>query len=223
VVEKVIIIGHAITAEIFYDYLSRDPNIEVVAFAVHEAYLDKATMFGKPVVAFEKLTAAFPPADYKVINAVGYSNLNKNREMTFLQAKEKGYTVLSYIHPDASNFAKSIGEGVFVMPGSRIEPFATVRDNSIICSNVVIAHHSTIEENCWIASGTVVSGAALVKRNSFLGVNATVVNKVVVGEYNIIGAQTLITKNTASGGVYISKSGEQHRFPSQDYAKHFLA
>ncbi len=92
--------------------------------------------------------------------------------------------------------------------------------NSLIWANVTLAHHSSIAENCWLASGAVISGQAQVMRNSFIGVNATIVNKVVIAEYNIIGAGVLITKNTKASSVYLARSGEVHRFSSDDYVQY---
>jgi sugar O-acyltransferase (sialic acid O-acetyltransferase NeuD family) len=221
--KKIIILGHTNAAEIFFAIISKDPLYEVSGFSVHQKYIDKDSLFGVKVVPFETLTNHFPPNEYEILNAVGYGNVNRNREKTYVAAKEAGYTLMSYIHPSASNLADHIGESVFVMPGAVIEPYATVGSNSVICSNTVIAHHSKVEEHCWVASGAVVSGGATIKRNSFIGVNATIVNNTVIEEYNIIGAQTLIAKNTAASGVYLSRTGEQHRFSSEVYAKHFLA
>ncbi len=221
--ERVVILGHTNAAQIFYAILKDDPNIEVAAFSVHERYRDKNDIFGIPLVSFEKLVDQFHPDEYKILNAVGYGNVNQNREQTYIAAKTAGYGLISYIHPSAINLAERIGEGVFVMPGAVIEPYSEIGTNTVICSNTVIAHHSFVGDNCWIASGTVISGGAIVKRNSFVGVNATVVNNIIVEEYNIIGAQTMVAKNTSKNGVYLSRPGEPHRFTSEDYAKHFLA
>lgn len=221
-VENVVIIGSEINAKIIFDIITREPTITVSAFAVHHSFLTSKELFGKKVIPFENLTKDFPPTDFKLINAVGYSNLNKNREKIFNEAKQLGYSFLTYIHHAATNFSQNIGEGALVMPGAIIEPFATIGFNSVIWSNVVIAHNATIEENCWIASGSVIAGEAKIKRNSFLGINTSIVNKITVGEYNIIGARSLIAKNTAANSVFLARSGELHRFPSDIYAKHFL-
>lgn len=220
--DKLVIIGDAAGAEIMYAVIENDPRIEVSAFSVHNAFLKKPQMFGKQIVSFEDLPKLFPPAEFKLINAIGYSNINKNRESLFLQAKALGYDFYTYIHPSATILSKEIGEGTFVMAGVVIEPFTKIRANTVIWSNSVVAHHAIIDENCWVASGVIISGEARIKKNCFIGVNSTVVNKVVVEEYNILGAQTLITKNTAPSSVYISRSGEPHRFSSEDYAKHIL-
>jgi sugar O-acyltransferase (sialic acid O-acetyltransferase NeuD family) len=219
---KVIIIGNAITAQIMFSVLSKDSELDVVAFSAHERFITTDQLFDTKIIPFENLMNEYPPAEVKLINAIGYSNVNKNREKIFAEAKAQGYSFLTYLHPSVSHFSKELGEGVFIMPGAVIEPFSTIGDNSVIWSNVVIAHHSVIEEHCWIASGSVIAGEARVKRNSFLGINASIVNKITVGEYNIIGARSLITKNTNANSVYLARSGELHRFPSDVYAQHFL-
>jgi len=221
--KNIIIVGHTNAARIFFAILSKDPQINIAAFTVHEAFLDADQLFGVKLVAFETLSSRFSPDEYSIVNGVGYGNVNRNRELTYLAAKEAGYPLFTYVHPSATNLAENVGEGVFVMPGAVIEPYARLGANSVVCSNTTVAHDSIIEENCWLASGTVVSGGAHIKRNTFLGVNSTIVNNIIVEEYNIIGAQTLIAKNTAKNGVYLSRPGEPHRFASEDYARYYLA
>ena len=102
-----------------------------------------------------------------------------------------------------------------------LEPHVKLGENTMVWCNATLAHHSDVGDHCWIASGAVLSGKAIVSRNTFVGVNATVVNDVVVGEYNVIGGGALITKSTKPSSVHLARSGEELRFSSQDYVKHF--
>jgi sugar O-acyltransferase (sialic acid O-acetyltransferase NeuD family) len=219
--EKIIIIGNAIAAQIIFALLKQDTTLDIVAFSVNATYIRDNILCGKPVYALETLSEKYAPDQYQLINAIGYSNLNKNRESTFLEAKKQGFKFKNYIHPTAVILSEIVGEGVFIMPGAVIEPFSIIGANTVIWSNSVIAHHAFIQDHCWIASGCVIAGEAQIGRNSFLGVNATVVNKVSVGEYNIIGAGTLIVKNTERKAVILARAGEQHRFDSENYAKFY--
>lgn len=221
--EKIVIIGNSIGAEIIYDVINRDPHIDVIAFSVHRAYIHTSSFCGKELIPIEDLPSRFSPGKVKIINAIGYSDMNRNREKIYLLIKSLGYQQFTYIHPDAVCFSKNVGEGVFVMPGVVLESFSEIGNNTYIWSNAIVAHHAKIDENCWIASGVVIAGETRIKKNCFIGVNATIVNKVTIDEYNMIGAQTLIAKSTSPNGVYISRPGELHRFSSNDYAKHMLA
>lgn len=219
---KVVIVGLGVAAETIYSILSQDSELEIIGFAVHEKFIKERTFFNKPVFPLEHLEKCCKREECQCINAVGYSNLNQNREAIFHEVLSKDFSFLSYIHPKSTVMTDKIGRGVFVMPGAILEPSSQIGDNTVLWSNVVIAHHVEIQDNCWIASGTVVAGNSKVEKNTFIGVNATIANKVVIGSHNIIGGAAFISKTTDSYSVFLSRSAEKHRFNSQNYSN-FIA
>jgi sugar O-acyltransferase (sialic acid O-acetyltransferase NeuD family) len=220
--QKIIIIGNAIAAEILYGYLKNDMRYEVVAFSANKQYLSEKQLFNIDVVDFEILKEKYSINEYKIILGMGYSNLSKDRTKMFQKVKELGYEIETYLHPDAKIYNENnIGEGSIVLANSVIEPYSIVGINSVIWANCTIAHHSVIEDNCWIASGSVIAGEAKIKSNCFLGVNATIVDKIIVESFNIVGANTMISKNTKPNEVYLSRNGEKHRFGANDYVQYF--
>jgi sugar O-acyltransferase (sialic acid O-acetyltransferase NeuD family) len=219
---KILLIGNAVTAQILYSYIRPDPRYKIVALAVDDAYLSNGGIEGVPSVGLSLMQVSFPPEKYRLMMAIGYSNLNKTRESLFLRLKGMGYAIETYVHPNACIYTDhSLGEGSVILPGAIIEPHVRVGANTMIWCNVTLAHHSVVSENCWIAAGTVISGQAKVLRNTFVGVNATVVNEVTVGEYNIVGAAALISKDTKPHSVHLARSAEPLRYSSEDYIKYF--
>ncbi len=219
---RIILAGNAITAEILYSYLLGDSRYEVLGLTVDDEFVAQGSVEGLTAVGLSQVRETFPPQTCRVMMAAGYSNLNKVRESLFLRLKEMGYTVETYVHPDANVYSRHpLGEGCVVLPSAVIEPHARVGANTMIWCNVTLAHHSLVEENCWIAAGTVISGKAKVLRNSFVGVNATVVNEMTVGEYNIVGASAMISKDTKPHTVHLARSAEPFRCSSEDYVKYF--
>ena len=217
---KIILAGNAITAEILLGYLRQDTRYQVVGLTVDDEF---AHLNGSPeydTVPLSHLFKQFDPHNHSVIMAMGYNDINRTRESMFYRLKEMGYSIETYIHPDAKVYTQyPLGEGAVVLPSTVVEPYVRVGANSIVWANVTLGHHSIIEDHCWVASDAVIAGQSIVKRNSFIGVNATVVNEVVVDEYCIIGAGALITKNTKNSSVHLARSGEELRYSSQDYAK----
>jgi sugar O-acyltransferase (sialic acid O-acetyltransferase NeuD family) len=194
----------------------------VLGLTVDDEFLTQGGVEGLTAVGLSQVRAAFPPEECRVVMAVGYNDLNRVRESLFLRLKEMGYTVETYVHPDARVFTQHPpGEGCVLLATAVVEPHVRLGANTMVWSNVTLAHHCSVAENCWIAAGTVISGQARVLRNSFVGVNATVVNEVTVGEYSIIGAGALITKDTKSHTVHLARSAEPFRYSSEDYVKHF--
>jgi hypothetical protein len=88
---KVSIFGTGNFAQIIYIYLKQSSEFEVVAFTVNEWALKDNTVFcNLPVVPFEKVQDIFPPNNYDMFIAIGYTNMNKKRAKIFDQAKSKG-------------------------------------------------------------------------------------------------------------------------------------
>jgi sugar O-acyltransferase (sialic acid O-acetyltransferase NeuD family) len=220
--KKILMAGNAITAEILLAYLQRDARYEVAGFTVDDEFVAKGGIGGYRTVCLSEAVNAFSPDTHRVIMAVGYNDLNRTRETMFGHLKAMGYIVETYIHPDARVYTdQPVGEGSVVLSGAVIEPHARVGANTMVWSNVTLAHHSSVEDHCWVAAGTVISGQARVSRNTFLGVSCTVVNAVTVGEFNIIGAGALITRDTKPQSVHLARSAEPFRYSSEDYIKHF--
>jgi sugar O-acyltransferase (sialic acid O-acetyltransferase NeuD family) len=215
----VVIIGNAVAAELLHEYLRQDSRYQIVAFSADARFIREDRLFERPVVDLVNLPSQYPPGDYGVIMAVGYGDLNRNRERIFLRLKEMGYSVETYIHPDAKVYSPHIGEGALIMPNTFIDVFARVGANTVVWGNCSVAHHTTVGPNCWLASGCVLSAGVEIGANCFIGVSATVVNNVRVGSHNIIGAGSLVVKNTGDFKVYISRQTEEFRLGSEDYLR----
>lgn len=220
--KKILLAGNAITAEILCAYLKQDARYEVVGFTVDDEFVAQGGIAGYRTVGLSEAPGAFLSGTHSVIMAMGYNDLNRTRETMFYRLKAMGYAVETYIHPDARVYTDhSVGEGSVVLPGAVVEPRARVGANTMVWSNVTLAHHSSVDDHCWVAAGTVVSGQAKVLRNTFLGVSCTVVNAVTVGEFNVVGAGALITRDTKPHSVHLARSAEPFRYSSEDYVKHF--
>lgn len=218
--KKIVLAGNAVTAGILNSYLALDPRYEVIGLTVDDEFLASGGIDGLDSIPLSQLSEMQKTEDFSIIMAMGYGDINRSRESMFKRLKQSGYVIEIYVHPDAKVYTRHpLGEGCVVMPSAVIEPHASVGANSMVWANVTLAHHSSVAENCWVASGAVVSGQARVRRNCFIGVNSTIVNDVTIEEYCIVGAGALITRNTKPSSVHLARSGEEHRFSSQDYVK----
>ena len=220
--KKILLAGNAITAEILFAYLRQDARYEVAGFTVDDEFVEHGGIGGYRTVGLSEVASVFSPDSCRVIMAMGYNDLNRSRETMFKRIKAMGYVVETYIHPDARVYSDHpVGEGSVVLPGAVIEPHARIGANTMVWSNVTVAHHSSVDDHCWVAAGTVISGQAKVQRNTFLGVSCTVVNAVTVGEFNVVGAGALISRDTKPHSVHLARSAEPFRYSSEDYVKHF--
>lgn len=220
--KNVILAGNAKTAEILSSYIELDSRYRIVAMTVHDQYVDGADNHEIETIALSELKNRYSPEECSVIMAMGYSEVNAARARMFSELGSLGYTIETYVHPDACVYTNHpIGEGSVILPNAVIEPHAQIGCNTMIWCNSTVAHHSIVGNHCWIASGAVLAGETSIEDFSFIGVNVTVVNKVKIAASNIIGAGALITKNTEPESVHLMRSAERIRFKSADYAKFF--
>ncbi|MEA2019753.1 MAG: acetyltransferase [Campylobacterota bacterium] len=213
--EKVIIFGIGDIPQISHLYLSEDRNYEVVAFTMDKEYIKEDTFFDLPIVAFEDIEEKYSSSEYKMFIPLSYTKVNKLREQKFNEAKEKGYSFISYIHPKSTVASNAkVGENCFIFEDNTIQPFVTIEDNCILWSGNHIGHHSTVKANCFIASHVVVSGGVEVGENTFIGVNATLRDHIKIGKSNVIGAGALILGDTEDNKVYMATATGASKVPS---------
>lgn len=213
--EKVIIFGIGDISQIANFYLSKSDDFEVVAFTLDNEYIKEDTFEGLPIVSFENIEKYYSIDEYKMFIPLSYTKVNRLREQKFLEAKDKGYSFISYISKDATIAENTeIGDNCFIFEDNTIQPFVTIEDNCILWSGNHIGHHSIIKENSFIASHVVISGGCEIGKNSFIGVNATLRDHIKVGKSNVIGAGALILANTEDNKVYMATATEVSRVPS---------
>lgn len=203
--KKVVIFGSGAIAQIANYYFEIDSEHEIVAFTVNEEFIDGNTFEGKPVVAFEKVFEVYPPEDYDMFIAMSYANMNRSREHIFHAAKEKGYSLLSYISSKCSYMSQyPPGENAFIFEDNTIQPFVKIGDNVTLWSGNHIGHHSTIDSHNFISSHVVISGHCHIKSNCFLGVNSTLAHKLTMAAGTLLGAAVTMSKDSEENGVYVS-------------------
>lgn len=201
--KKLIIIGATAFAEIAYEYFTHDSPYEVVAFSVDREYLEKDTLFGRPVVAFDELAKRFDPASHSVYVASTYTQLNRLRTRFAAQAKALGYSLASYVSSRAFVWRNvELGEHCFIFEDNTIQPFVKVGNNVVMWSGNHIGHHSVVRDNVFVSSHVVISGFCDIGENCFLGVNATLANNVTLGKDSLVGAGATILKNTEPNKLF---------------------
>ena len=185
-----------------------------------QEFIKENSFKGLPIISFNIIEKKFSPDKYKMFAPIGYSQVNSLREKKFIEARDKGYDFISYVHPKAtiSSNAK-IGKNCFIFEDNTIQPYVTIEDNCILWSGNHIGHHSIIRANCFITSHVVVSGGCEIGENTFIGVNATLRNHIKIGKSNVIGAGSLILNNTEDKKVFMEKSTEASKVPSNRIKK----
>lgn len=212
---KVIIFGTGEISEVAYFYLKNDSPHQVEAFTLDKEYIDNDHFCNLPIIPFDKVEKLYPPNEFTMFIAVGYSKLNFLRTNKYKEAKSKGYRLISYISSKATVWSNlSNLENCFILEDNTIQPFVSIGNNVTLWSGNHIGHHVKIGDNCFISSHVVISGGTEIGQNCFIGVNATIRDHIKIAENNIIGAGVTILKDTQANEVYIAEGTNPSKVPS---------
>jgi sugar O-acyltransferase (sialic acid O-acetyltransferase NeuD family) len=216
--KPVVIFGTGDFARIASVYFENDSPRQVAAFTVNEQYIgDEKELLGHEIVAWEGIEERFPPSDYDMFVAVGFSRVNQARAEVYEQAKSRGYELASYVSSQASFVTDPvIGDNTFIFEQNVIQPFVTIGSNCVLWSGNHIGHDATIGDHVFIASHAVISGNVTIGDYTFIGVNATFRDGITIAPRNVIGAGALLMKNTEEGAVYSVRGTEPYGKKSWD-------
>src|ERR1044071_7026017 len=215
---KVVIFGIQDFGSLAHFYLVEDSPHEVVAFTVTKEYLPPEAMFeGLPVVPFEELEILYPPAEYAFFAPMSHRKMNQLRESIYIQAENKGYTLISYVSSKATVFSNvKIGKNCFILEDNTIQPFVTIGNNVVLWSGNHIGHHSVIKDHVSFTSHVVLSGHCVVESFAFFGVNATIRDGIHIAEGSFIAMAAAVTRDTEPWGVYKGNPAKKGETLSKD-------
>ena len=213
--KKVIIFGTGDLAQIVHFYLKHDRVYEIICFTLSRKFIKSKSFENLPVIAFEEIEQHYPPEEFEMCIAIGYSKMNKIRQKFYEEAKAKGYKLISYISPGTTVYENvKIGDNCLIFENNIIQPFAEIGNNVVIWSGNIIGHHSKIMDHNFISLNVVIAGRCLIKENCFLGVNAAIKDHIIVEQECVIGPGALIKKNTEKKGVYSAKATDKRKLTS---------
>lgn len=219
--KPLVIFGLGDAGLLAHTYFTTDTERTIAAFTVDRAYMPADPVFcGVPVVPFEEVETLYGQEQHDFFVALGYSGVNALRRQKFLEARQKGYRLASYISSRATVLNDGmIGGNCFILEDNTIQPFARIGDNVTMWSGNHLGHHSVIHDHCFLASHIVVSGRVEVGESCFIGVNATIRDHVKIGARSVIGAGSTILGDVEPEGVYVGTASERSRVPSSRLKK----
>ena len=205
--KKLVIIGTGLFPSVAKDYFNQMSKYQVVAFACHKEFKRENEIYDLPLVTVEELTKTHPPEKFEVFVGIGYKNMNKIRQATYEELKDRGYRFAVFVHPDIRIYdSTTLGDNVFIFEDNTIQPFTTIGYNTILWSGNHVGHHSVIGNHCFISSHVVISGSCKVGNNVFIGVNATLHDSITISDECLIGAGAIISKDTKPKEAFVPES-----------------
>lgn len=202
---KIILFGTGDIARLAHVYFATDSDHSVVAFTVDRPYCIDATFRDLPLVPFDEVAARFPPEEYGMFVALSYARMNRRRAERYRQARDLGYTLVSYVSSRCTFLSEhAVGDNCFILEDNTIQPFVRIGADVTLWSGNHIGHDSVIDDHCFLASHIVVSGRVRVGPECFIGVNATLRNGITLAPRTLVGAGAVIMKDTEEAGVYLA-------------------
>ena len=202
---NLVIFGAGDMARMAHHYFTHDSPHDVVGFVVDRQYRRGDEFLGLPLSDWEDAPATYPPSEFIMFVAVGYTRMNGARQEKYMAAKAAGYRLASYVSSNCRYLSSTPpGDNCMIFEDNTIQPFVTIGNNVTLWSGGVIAHDSVIEDHCFLAPRVAVAGHVRIGARSFIGINATVINLVTIAAQTLVGAGALIVKDTTAKGVYLS-------------------
>lgn len=204
--EKVAIYGNGAVALGMYHAFKSRPNCEVVAFTVDRESLKGDRFCDLPLVPFDIVKSAYPPAAHKMFIAVGYVRNNKIRKDRYLSSKEMGYQMPSFISSFAAVSPQTpIGDNCVVGNFTGIAATARIGNDVWIGDGCIVGEDVVIGDHCYLSAGVAIAGFSRIGSCCYFGVRSTVRNKVSIGNDCVIGAGALMLEDAADGSVYMGE------------------
>ena len=217
--KKLLIYGNGAMARVLYSFVRH--TREVCAFTVDGHCMDGCDTFcGLPLLPFAGVETVFSPASHQIIIAVGFVEMNNLRARKYEEARAKGYTFASYVHPSVVwHDDVDIDENCIILDHVSIHPGCSVGRGAFISSNVNIGHDCDIGAGCWINAGVAIAGGCSLGERCFMGVNSSVGQGVKLGAQTFVAANTFIARDTQADEVYLSEPGQLFRMRSPSFLK----
>lgn len=124
---------------------------------------------------------------------LGLGNPKKRELLTNLMVKNGG-SPFRLISESAiiGSINNVIEDGVTIMNGTVVTINCFIGYNSLINTNVTLAHDCRIESYVEIAPGANIAGNCTIKEYAFVGIGATILPNVTVGEHAIVAAGSVV-------------------------------
>lgn len=215
--KKCIVFGITSFAEMLVGYLEHYTDYKIAGYVIDRAY-KKSDCLGKyPIVEFEKVENIYSPLEYDMFLALGYKNMNDLRKQKYIEAKEKGYTIASFIHPTVTMDLAHVGEGNIIFENVTLSYGVEIGNCNIIWNGCQISHETKVGDFNFFAPATVLAGKVTVENNCFCGINSAVRGANTLKNYTLVGAGCYMNNSSEEHGVYVpARALKLKKYQSRD-------
>lgn len=204
--KNAIIISAGTYAQVYSEYLSSE--YEIIGYFDDDENLVGKVVNGIKVIGNLKELDNFIANDLSISVFVPLGD-NKMRSKLLKEYNEKGYLTPSFISKDTIiHESVTIGNSVYILPGTNIMPLTKIGDFTMISMGVNIAHHNNIGNACFFSLGSKIGASIEVRDNAFCGIGSTIMTGVKsIGKSSLIGAGSVIIRDVPDFATVVGNPG----------------
>ena len=195
---KVVIVGSGGHGHVMLDVLQQQGLAEVVGFLDdREELWATRTRAGVEIIGGTDCCRLAAGRAEAFVIAIGS---NKVRRAKYEAAVAAGLRPWSAVHPSAviADNAR-VGEGVQIVAGVIINPFAEIGSNVILNTGCTVDHDCHIGDHAFLGPGVHLGGAVEVGEMAFVGLGASVLPGIKIGGGAVVGAGAVVTRDIEAG------------------------
>ncbi len=118
------------------------------------------------------------------------------------QAREKGFQLVSIVHPKATIAAGvSLGAGTLAAAGAIVNPGSRIGECVVVNTCASVDHDCVLEDGCHVGPSACLGGRVHVGRGAWIGIGAVVKDGVSIGDGSVVGAGAVVLKDVPAGVV----------------------
>ncbi|HWN09792.1 MAG TPA: acetyltransferase [Pyrinomonadaceae bacterium] len=192
---KIVLWGASSHAKVVADIVRLNDTHEIVGFlddvnvSRHRANFCGATILG----GLEQLDQLKEQGVAHLIMALGN---NRARLRLAMQARSKGFTLVTAIHPrSVIGPCVKIGAGTVVMAGAVVNADSAIGENAVINTLAVVEHECVIHDGAHISAGVRLGGGVTVHEAATIEIGAIVGTRLTIGTDSVIGAGAVVLKD----------------------------
>ena len=200
--KNVIVYGAGEFGSLISNIISYHNDLNIVAYGDDSTnkighFFDEIPIFGdEDLVKFAQKN--------EVKYAISSIGNNKIRAEKYSFLKNKGFQMLSIVHPQALIDTKvTYGENVIIEMGTAIHTNSSIGNNVFLGGDALIGHHNKIGNHVLVGGNVSFGGAVIVEDYVSVGVGASIKPGVRLGKGSVIGVGAAVVQDVSPGDVVV--------------------
>ena len=204
--KKIFVLGTTEYSFMISSMIEQEKQYEIVGHTCSKQDIEKnksdCEKHSRKLFAFEELNE-IQESEVNILNAIGYSSMNRTRQRMSEECKKSGYIEVGFISNRATVLTNDIGIGNIIFPQAYVGTNVRIGKNNVVYAGVVLTHDIYVGDYNFIAAGATIGGVVRIEDNCFIGMNATIKNKIMLSNYSLVGAGAYVAKTTKENAVIV--------------------